>query len=104
MSSKNIRETMQLVQKSLEEGNMSYCRWENTASDMSDCVEAMREFHQSADEHEHGPESTGMTTFDTLSDHEKSGYFSALKLAAEMLEFADPEHLAHAGVNLSRLG
>lgn len=53
-------------------GNMSYCRWENTAGDMGDCVYAQEEGFD--------PE--------TASASEKRGYFDVLESAAELLRNA----------------
>lgn len=122
MSASDMRRTMALLEgvlehpgtlevnssEAIDESNMSYCRWSNTAGDMQDCLDAMRAFNEPDAEEYHDPESdegqVSRTNFEALSNSEKSGYFQALALAAEMLENADPDHLAEAGVNLSRLG
>ena len=63
-------------------GNMSYCRWENTASDMADCVYAQEDGFD--------PE--------TASASEKRGYLNALEKAAELLRnAADYGHLQPDG-------
>jgi hypothetical protein len=77
--------------------NMSYCRWENTSHDMQDCVNSMELFDEPI-----GAELDG-TVFDAMSHHEKSGFYRALQLAAQMLEYATAEQLAEADVNLRRL-
>lgn len=69
--------------------NMSYCRWENTASDMRDCVNAQAEgFNPNADD---------------VSSHEKEGYYDCLRMAARMLQQAEGDDLDEIGIDLGRL-
>lgn len=64
-------------------GNMSYCKWENTAQDMDQCVAAMED---------------DVEAFDTLTEYEQRGMLSCLRAAALMLEGATPELLERAGL------
>lgn len=83
--------------------NMSYCRWENTAADMADCVEAMRAFNETHEDFVgHESDEPTKTSYEDLSRSERQGYFDALACALEMLENADPDHLDEAGVNFNR--
>ena len=91
---------------------MSYCRFENTANDMSACVEAMKRFNEPEndegttiddDGNEIANDNNGPTQLEALSDYERQGLRSALAYAAEMLELAGAELLAEAGVSLNRL-
>lgn len=70
--------------------NMSYCRWENTARDMGDCVDHQYEFQNDDPQ-------------DRPSEHELYGYRSALRYAVQMLEQANPEELEEAGVTKEQL-
>lgn len=88
--------------------NMSYCRWSNSAGDMSDCVEAQRSFSERDTEgysNDNPSEELDVppTNFEALSEHEKTGYYECLRLAAQMLEQATEEDLANADVSLARL-
>lgn len=92
--------------------SMSYCRFENVANDMSDCVEAMKRFNKPEDGseceidddgNEIANDNGGPTQLEALSDYERQGLRSALAYAAEMLELASPELLAEAGVDLKRI-
>ena len=53
-------------------GNMSYCRFENTARDLQDCVNAI---------------DIGET--DELNEYEKSGLADILKLAEYIVDIED---------------
>lgn len=67
--------------------NMSYCRWENTAADMQDCVRAQVEFN---------PEDA--------SSSERVGYERALSAAMDMLtNAADAGHLDDMKGDVRRL-
>ena len=92
--------------------NLSYCRFENTANDMFDCVEAMKRFNElqndggstiDDDGNEVANDNGGPTQLEALSEYERQGLRSALAYAAEMLELAGPELLAEAGVSLNRI-
>ncbi|EXS71378.1 hypothetical protein [Sphingobium sp. Ant17] len=63
--------------------NMSYCKWENTAQDMNQCIGSMED---------------DVEAFDALSEHEQEGMLSCLRTAALMLEGATPELLERAGL------
>jgi len=54
-------------------GNMSYCRYENTAKDLQDVVEAL---HNS-------------DCGETLSEYEQQGLYEILDLAYEVIGLAD---------------
>ena len=54
--------------------NMSYCRFENTAGDMADCMEALR---------------NGEGDDESLSEYERAGKKRLIALAREMVEWAD---------------
>lgn len=49
---------------------MSYCRFENTARDLEDCLEAIMDYE-----------------FDEMSDREADGLFKLLRLAQEITEY-----------------
>lgn len=92
--------------------NMSYCMFENTSRDMSDCVEAMKRFNELENDADQEVFDSGIDVsivkngpnrLEALSDYERQGLLSALAYAAEMLELADSELLAEAGVDLKRL-
>ena len=53
-------------------GNMSYCRFENTANDLQDCVNAI---------------NRGET--DELNEYEKSGLAEILKLSEYIVDMKD---------------
>jgi len=53
-------------------GNMSYCRFENTARDLADCVRAIQD---------------GET--DDLSTYERTGLNELLYWAGQVVDFAD---------------
>lgn len=55
--------------------NMSYCRFENTSSDMADCLEVSK----------HGDED-GPFDFEALSEHEREGFLRLLRNAKEFAE------------------
>lgn len=63
--------------------NMSYCKWENTAQDMNQCIGSMED---------------DIEAFDALSEYEQQGLLSCLRAAALMLEGATPELLERAGL------
>lgn len=71
--------------------NMSYCRWHNTAQDMSDCVNSIEEMEY------------GDHTFEDMADYEQSGVLNCARIAVKMLEQLPLEILAAAGVDLSNL-
>ena len=56
--------------------NMSYCKFQNTLSDLRDCVYDMQERANNDGLDEHG---------DALSDYEKSALRSLYRLASEMV-------------------
>ena len=58
-------------------GNMSYCRFENTARDLGDCVEAL--LNKEAEELSHYE----------LNEYEKSGLADILKLAEYIVDMED---------------
>ena len=74
--------------------NMSYCRWQNTAQDMADCVESIEDLMEGDDSD---------NSFQSMSSHEQSGVLSCARQAVEMLANLPPEILAAAGVDLSIL-
>ena len=53
-------------------GNMSYCRFENTARDLADCVDALNNGHT-----------------EDLNDYEKQGLNNLLYYAARVVDYAD---------------
>lgn len=60
--------------------NMSYCRFENTAGDLEDCLDAMRELLNNDGKDEHGQ---------TLSSYELRGMERIIEAAQEIVEIAD---------------
>jgi len=61
-------------------GNMSYCRFENTARDLSDCVENWDEDED-------------------LNDYEKSGKQHIIELAREIIDMAgDDEWILNSNI------
>ena len=62
-------------------GNMSYCRWENTAGDLRDCVDSLEE------ESEDGIQ----TYIDKLSDHERAGFNRVVAQARKLLLILEEE-------------
>ena len=77
--------------------NMSYCHFENTASDLADCVEAQDSFDELF---EYGDGSSTRTHRQELSSREESAYLRLLVLADRLLSMADKEDLKAAGVEL----
>lgn len=67
--------------------NMGYCKWENTAAAMEQCLEAEMDFQY--------PEE--------LSDYETLGMRRCLRAAYAMLEAAPRDMLDQMGVNLENL-
>tara|TARA_R100000458_G_C8073724_1_gene111400 strand:+ start:191 stop:394 length:204 start_codon:yes stop_codon:yes gene_type:complete len=51
-------------------GNMSYCRFENTARDLEDCLDAIMDYE-----------------FDEMSDREADGLQELLSLAQQITEY-----------------
>ena len=64
--------------------NMSYCRFENTASDFYDCIRALRTMQENQ-----GLEEEGHYTFTKLSPSEKIGLYALLDLCSEYKEEAE---------------
>jgi hypothetical protein len=68
--------------------NMSYCRFENTAGDFRDCLEALRVMSENqgneGDQYEENNEQ-----FSDLNDYEKSGLKSLLANCEEFKELAE---------------
>ena len=71
--------------------NMRYCKWENTAAAMQQCI---------AQGEGELDDSLG---WQEMNEHEKAGLLACLRAAAEMLEAADTRLLDEADVDLSRL-
>ena len=62
-------------------GNMSYCRWENTAGDLQACVFSLK--YESED---------GIQTYiDNLSDYERAGFNRVVAQARELLQILEEE-------------
>ena len=61
--------------------NMSYCKWENTALAMEQCIGYEEEL------------AGGYTDPDVMDDHEVSGMRRCLRAAHKMLQLADPDLL-----------
>jgi len=55
--------------------SMSYCKWENTALDLRQCLTAMEEHETDAD----------------LSEYEKAGKKRCIDLARRLVELADED-------------
>lgn len=72
--------------------NMSYCRRENTAAAMQECVNDIE-----------SGETNEMSQFEALSDTEQAGLLSMVRSAADLLEMLPVGVLAKAGVRLDRL-
>ncbi len=66
--------------------NMSYCRFENTAADLRECLEAIEGF----DVEGAGDEETGITAFvRQLSEDEQQGFRALLARAKTLIEVAE---------------
>lgn len=60
--------------------NMSYCRFQNTAGDLADCVNAIEEIANNGGTDDYG---------DTLSHSEYRALVNIIELAGEILDVAD---------------
>ena len=56
--------------------NMSYCRFQNTKNDLSDCVDTLEEMSDGSEE-----------TFEELSDEEKRAMKNMVELCQRFLEY-----------------
>jgi hypothetical protein len=65
--------------------NLSYCRWENTANDLTDCVNSLAEVDNLKE------------WFDNLSDHERRGFENVLAHASMFVNEILPE-MESAGI------
>ena len=68
--------------------NMSYCKWENTAAAMEQCVESDMDFQYPTE----------------LSDYEQAGMRRCLRAAYAMLEGAPRELLEELDIHPENLG
>jgi hypothetical protein len=66
---------------------MSYCRFENTAGDFRDCLEALRLMSENQGVEGEGEENEEQ--YSDLSDYEKSGLKSLLENCEEFKELAE---------------
>jgi len=60
-------------------GNMGYCRFQNTSSDLSDCLEVMK------GDDDHYPNKK------KLSEEERDAMYDIIEMAREIVEIADDE-------------
>jgi len=70
---------------------MSYCRFENTAGDFHDCLEALRMMseNQGAERSEEDEWEDNEENYSDLSDYEKGGLKSLLENCEEFKELAE---------------
>ena len=64
--------------------NMSYCRWQNTSSDLKACLNDMEEFCYGG--------GTIEEYADNLSEEEKKAFFTLLKQAGELVARYEEEN------------
>lgn len=61
-------------------GNMSYCRFQNTAQDLQDCIDAIEEMNC----------NNGRNNYDEpLSDREQDAFRSMIDMCRTYLEFSE---------------
>jgi hypothetical protein len=61
--------------------NMSYCRWENTANDLSDCLNELDEVHAN---------DMTLTQFEkTLASYELTAFRNLLEISRNLIKIAD---------------
>lgn len=78
--------------------NMSYCRFQNTAADLADCLEAQEGFTAALDELDEEGDEVAQGDL-PLSPAERMAYIDLLGYARQLLDRADPDHLNEAGVS-----